>query len=89
MCEFIPGKPGCDNRFAHELRTAGLRVENPASAIIASHLHASGVRNYVHGPDTVHGAYAAVVPALNITWIDATFRSSCSASAQEVSEPLN
>ena len=66
-CVRVPGKPGCDNRFAYELRAAGLRVLNPASSIIALHLHASDIRNYVHGPDTVQGAYAAVVPVRNIT----------------------
>ena len=66
-CVREPGKPGCDNRFAYELRAAGLRVLNPASSIIALHLHASDIRNYVHGPDTVQGAYAAVVPVRNIT----------------------
>jgi hypothetical protein len=64
--DFKLGKPGCDNRFAYELRVAGLRVTNPCFAVTVVHRHASDARNYVHGVDTVTGAYAAVVPIKNL-----------------------
>ncbi len=35
---------------------------------IASRRHESDLRNYVHGPDTVHGAYAAVIPIYSLSW---------------------
>ncbi|KAJ1495718.1 hypothetical protein T484DRAFT_3236711 [Baffinella frigidus] len=34
--DFKLGKPGCDNRFAFELRVAGLRVTNPCFSITVS-----------------------------------------------------
>jgi len=65
--EFLFGKPGCDNRMAYELRRVGIRVTNPCFRVIANHLHESDLRNYVHGRDTVHGAYAAVLPIHSLT----------------------
>lgn len=38
------GIPGCDNRFAQELATLGLRVSNPARDIPTIHVHGSGRR---------------------------------------------
>lgn len=37
-CDFTFGHPGSDNRFAFELRQAGLRVTNPCFKIVANHL---------------------------------------------------
>lgn len=43
---FPMGFPGCDNRFAWELREAGYVPSNPCRTIHTHHLHLSGVRRY-------------------------------------------
>jgi len=55
-CDFVMGKPGCDNRFAYELTTAGYRVINPSKDIKTYHLHEVNNRSYVEA-DRVHGNY--------------------------------
>ena len=44
--DFFIGKPGCDNRIAHEISEAGYTVINPSKTIKSFHLHISGIRNY-------------------------------------------
>lgn len=41
---FYFGRPGCENRFAHELQRSGYVVSNPCKSIFANHLHESGMR---------------------------------------------
>eukprot|EP00697_Spironema_sp_BW2_P001966 gnl/Spiro4/12637_TR6682_c0_g2_i1.p3 gnl/Spiro4/12637_TR6682_c0_g2~~gnl/Spiro4/12637_TR6682_c0_g2_i1.p3 ORF type:complete len:109 (+),score=0.73 gnl/Spiro4/12637_TR6682_c0_g2_i1:617-943(+) len=65
-CDFQLGKPGCDNRIAFEFQRAGLRVSNPCLSIVCKHLHASAIRNYVHGADTIIGQYLPVPPTSSL-----------------------
>ena len=44
--DFLIGKPGCDNRIAHEIAEAGYEVLNPSKTIQSNHLHITGIRNY-------------------------------------------
>jgi len=58
-CEFLMGKPGCDNRFAYELSQAGYRVINPCNDIRTYHLHEVNIRSYKEA-DRIHGSYLPV-----------------------------
>jgi len=40
------GVAGCDNRIAHELKSAGYRVLNPSKNVHALHLHNTNFRTY-------------------------------------------
>lgn len=55
------GTPGCDNRFAWQLREAGYKVVNPARTVTLLHFHASDER----GPAShrVRGPYLHVKPS--------------------------
>jgi len=44
--DFFFGLPGCENRFAFEAGTQGIRIVDPALSICARHHHASGVRGW-------------------------------------------
>ena len=46
FCDFFLGIPGCDNRIAYELNSAGYALFNPASRIQAIHYHRSNLHNY-------------------------------------------
>lgn len=46
FCDFYLGIPGCDNRIAYELHSAGYALYNPASRIQAIHYHRSDLHNY-------------------------------------------
>ena len=46
FCDFFLGIPGCDNRIAYELHSAGYAMYNPASRIQAIHYHRSDLHNY-------------------------------------------
>ena len=62
--EFPVGVPRCDNRFLHELQSAGYEVINPAFSIRAYHLH-SGIRPEYAGENQanfVDPPYAYVWP---------------------------
>lgn len=43
---FKTGIPGCDNKIAFLLKSAGYKVFNPSKDIRTYHQHTSGVRNY-------------------------------------------
>jgi len=46
FCDFFLGIPGCDNRIAYELHSAGYALYNPATRIQAIHYHRSDLHNY-------------------------------------------
>lgn len=46
---FHMGVPGCDNRIAYEIATAGYNIFNPAYSIKCIHYHRSELRNYHAG----------------------------------------
>ena len=46
---FYLGIPGCDNRIAHEIYSAGYNITNPSLTIKAIHVHGSDKRNYPQG----------------------------------------
>jgi hypothetical protein len=46
FCDFYLGIPGCDNRIAYELHSAGYAMFNPATRIQAIHYHRSDLHNY-------------------------------------------
>lgn len=52
-CDFRLGKPGCDNRIAHELKNAGYDISNPSKNIRSFHLHTTQVRTYERTPEHV------------------------------------
>ena len=60
--DFSPGTPGCDNRFAYELKKAKYRLRNPAENIRGHHRHASGFRVYHTDKTRVPGPYWRVEP---------------------------
>ncbi len=43
---FSLGKPGCDNRIAHEIQSANYRIYNPCLSIRTIHFHNTEVRNF-------------------------------------------
>lgn len=44
--DFEMGRPGCDNRFAYELKKAGYELVNPSLLIHARHVHKSEHRTW-------------------------------------------
>lgn len=44
--KYALGFPGCDNKFAYEVDSLGMKIYNPAMDIKTYHLHNSNVRNY-------------------------------------------
>lgn len=46
---FDLGIPGCDNRIAHEIYSAGYNISNPSLTIKAIHVHGSDKRSYPEG----------------------------------------
>lgn len=61
-CNFTMGVPGCDNRIAYELLSAGYHVTNPSKTIKAYHLHETGIRHYKVGQNVVARPYHLVPP---------------------------
>lgn len=45
-CDFYLGKPGCDNRIAHELKKVRYEITNPSRSIKSYHLHNTQVKSY-------------------------------------------
>lgn len=45
-CDFYLGKPGCDNRIAHEIKKSGYDISNPSKTIKSFHLHNTQVKSY-------------------------------------------
>lgn len=60
-CNFMMGKPGCDNRIIQIMHENGYDVKNPSKQIISKHLHVSNHRTYNH-TDLVIGPYLLVTP---------------------------
>jgi hypothetical protein len=56
------GVPGCDNRFAHELQSAGYRVLNPSRTVRTFHLHASLYRPHNTPTNRISLPYLYVWP---------------------------
>jgi hypothetical protein len=56
------GVPGCDNRFAAELKNNGFKIYNPSLSIFSIHLHSSEIRSYHKVLDRVPGEYAYCLP---------------------------
>jgi hypothetical protein len=56
------GKPGVDNRFAHELQASGYRVLNPSKSIVTCHIHLSGHRPGNTAANRVPPPYLFVAP---------------------------
>jgi len=57
------GVPGCENRFAAELFTAGYRVYNPCLDLVFRHADPSPEWNYPwNSPDRLRGTYAYLNP---------------------------
>jgi hypothetical protein len=59
---YYQGIPGCDNRFAFELKNKGFRLLNPSLSIQAIHLHNTNLRNYNKSNDKVLGLYYFPLP---------------------------
>jgi hypothetical protein len=61
---FTLGKPGCDNRIAHEIQKAGYLVSNPSLSIQAIHMHNSNVRHFDWDnlDDRIHPPYLLIEP---------------------------
>lgn len=64
QCSFHMGKPGCDNRFAWELKQAGYKLLNPSKTIKTYHLHLSKKRNWDRRYDKVPPPYHTIQPTL-------------------------
>ncbi len=60
--EYFMGLPGCDNRFAYELKSKGYKLLNPSFSIQAIHLHLTNLRNYNSIKDKVLGNYYYPLP---------------------------
>jgi hypothetical protein len=60
--DYFMGIPGCDNRFAFELKNKGFRLLNPSLSIQAIHLHNTNLRNYNKSNDKVLGLYYFPLP---------------------------
>jgi hypothetical protein len=61
--DYFFGCPGCDNRFAHALRTAGYEISNPSGDVVTIHLHRSGKRTVTNGRrHRVPPPYATIKP---------------------------
>jgi hypothetical protein len=65
-CDFIMGKPGCDNRIVQILHENGYNVKNPSKQIITKHLHVSNHRTY-NPTDLIYGPYLLVTPTDDIS----------------------
>ncbi|MDX2000939.1 MAG: hypothetical protein SFW35_00775 [Chitinophagales bacterium] len=62
--DFYLGKPGCDNRIAYEIASAGYHVTNPSKSIRSIHWHASGIRNYARFTvDSISPPYKTIPPS--------------------------
>lgn len=76
--DYYFGVPGCDNRFSHELRSAGYDVRNPSKSLPTYHLHLSKKRTptnteahrvpppYLYLPPTELGQEQPTVEALTL-----------------------
>jgi hypothetical protein len=64
-CDFLMGKPGCDNRISQILHENGYNVKNPSKQIVTKHLHITNHRTYNH-TDLVYGPYLLVTPTDDI-----------------------
>lgn len=53
MRNFHLGKPGCDNRIAHEIQKARYKITNPSKTIKSYHLHNSQVKSYERTADHI------------------------------------
>jgi hypothetical protein len=60
--QYFMGTPGCDNRFAYELKEVGFKLKNPSLSIQSVHLHLSNIRTYDKGLDRVKGKYYYPLP---------------------------
>lgn len=60
-CDFLMGKPGCDNRISQILHENNYDVRNPSKLIIIKHLHLSGYRTY-NNQEIVPGPYLLIKP---------------------------
>lgn len=60
-CDFLMGKPGCDNRISQILHENNYDVRNPSRLIIIKHLHLSGYRTY-NNQEIVPGPYLLIKP---------------------------
>ena len=60
--DYYMGLPGCDNRFAYELKSKGYKLLNPSFSIQAIHLHLTNLRNYDSNRDRVLGNYYYPLP---------------------------
>ncbi len=60
--DYYMGLPGCDNRFAYELKSKGYKILNPSFSIQAIHLHLTNLRNYNSIKDKVLGNYYYPLP---------------------------
>jgi hypothetical protein len=58
--EFCMGVPGCDNRIAHELQSAGYTVTNPSLTIKTWHLHESNIRRYDYHKEHIPQPYLKI-----------------------------
>lgn len=59
------GTPGCDNRFAHESKSAGYTLKNPSIDIKILHYHLSQIRTCPHidwDKHRINGDYEFVTP---------------------------
>jgi hypothetical protein len=61
-CDFTMGVPGCDNRIAHCIKSAGYKVLNPSKTIHAIHLHETNLRTYDHTTQRVPEPYHFIKP---------------------------
>lgn len=59
------GIPGCDNRIAYEIASAGYRVLNPCKTIRSFHVHNSKKRTYNDDTKRIEPPYKLVKP----TWL--------------------
>jgi hypothetical protein len=57
--DFSLGMPGCDERLAYELKSAGYRLRDPYKAIRVFHLHPSTNERSYSAADRVPGPYAS------------------------------
>ena len=64
-CDFLMGKPGCDNRVAQIYLENGFKVKNPSLQIKSYHLHLTGYRTY-NNSDIIPGPYLLLQPNDNI-----------------------
>jgi hypothetical protein len=58
---YFLGRPGCDNRVAHEIKESGYKISNPSLTIKTYHFHTSKIRDY-KPKDRVPGPYLHLKP---------------------------